>query len=329
MIRSPFRSTLLAASLLAFGCAAQAADKVRWLNDWLPAGDKAAIYLGVQKGLFAAEGIEVDIGSARGGSDVVTKLATASADFGSAGLPALLQARAQGEIPVVALAPIYTRQPDAVFTTEGSGIASLKDLVGKQVATPTFSASNVTWPLLLSSNGIAADDITLIKVDPGAMSAMLATGKVQATLNWVTVAPGFQKALGETGKTLKVLPWSDYGYEGYGLSLIASKRFVDANPELATRFVRAYRKAEDMAIADPAAAAAALKAMVPEADEAQAVAQYKASIALIDNPTTEKVGKRDFDPALLKTTWEWVAKSQDLPLDTLDPASVIDGRFVK
>ncbi len=329
MTFSPLKAALLAAGLFAFAGTSQAADKVRWLNDWLPAGDKAAIYLGVQKGLFAAEGLEVEIGSARGGSDVVTKLATASADFGSASLPALLQARAQGEVPVVALAPIYTRQPDAVFTTEDSGIASIKDLVGKQVATPTFSASNVTWPLVLSNNGIAADAIPLLKVDPGAMTAMLATGKVQATLNWVTVAPGFEKALAETGKKLRVLPWSNYGFDGYGLSLMGSKRFVDAHPEVAERFVRAYQKAEDMAVADPAAAAAALKAMVPEIDEAQAEAQYRASLPLIDNPVSEKLGRKTFDATLLNTTWEWVAKSQNLPLDTLDPASAIDGRFSK
>ena len=41
-----FNKTLLASALLAlFSQTALAADKVRWLNDWLPAGDKAAIYL--------------------------------------------------------------------------------------------------------------------------------------------------------------------------------------------------------------------------------------------------------------------------------------------
>jgi len=325
---SPLKTALLAAGLLA-AATSQAADKVRWLNDWLPAGDKAAIYLGVQKGLFADAGIEVEISSARGGSDVVTKLATASADFGSAGLPSVMQARAQGPVPVIALAPIYTRQPDAVFTTSDSGINSLQDLVGKQVATPTFSASNVTWPLVLRKNGIDPDSVKLLKVDPGALSAMLATGKVEATLNWLTVAPGFEKALAEAGKTLKVIPWSNSGFEGYGLSLVASQKYVDAHPDVTQRFVTAYRKAEAMAVADPAAAAAALKAMVPEVDVAQAEAQYKASVPLIDNPTTEQAGSGHFSPTLLQATWEWVARAQELPMDAIDPASVVDERFVK
>ena len=319
-----FKKPLLASALLAlFSQSALAADKVRWLNDWLPAGDKAAIYLGVEQGLFAAEGIDVEIASARGGSDVVTKLATNSADFGSAGLASLLQAKAQGEVPVVAVAPIYNKQPDAFFTTEGSGIESFKDIVGKTVATPTFSASNVVWPLLLERNGIDPNSVKLLKLDPGALAPMLATGKVDATINWLTVAPGFVRALGEADKTLKTIPWSEYGFEGYGLSLVASQRFVQSHPEVAKKFVKAYQQAQKNAIADPAAAAAALKKMVAEVDEQQAEEQFAASVPLMQNEISaaESAG---FDAKRLATTWEWVAKAQGMQVDALDPASAID-----
>ena len=319
-----FKKTLVASALLAlFSQTALAADKVRWLNDWLPAGDKAAIYLGVEQGLFAAEGIEVEIASARGGSDVVTKLATNSADFGSAGLASLLQAKAQGEVPVVAVAPIYNKQPDAFFTTEGSGIESFKDIVDKTVATPTFSASNVVWALLLERNGIDPNSVKLLKLDPGALAPMLATGKVDATINWLTVAPGFVRALGEADKTLKTIPWSEYGFEGYGLSLVASQRFVQSHPEVAKKFVKAYQQAQKNAIADPAAAAAALKKMVAEVDQQQAEEQFAASVPLMQNEISAAEGT-GFDAKRLATTWEWVAKAQGMRIDALDPASAID-----
>ncbi len=319
-----FKKTLIASALLAlFSHSVLAADKVRWLNDWLPAGDKAAIYLGVEQGLFAAEDIEVEIASARGGSDVVTKLATNSADFGSAGLASLLQAKAQGDVPVVAVAPIYNKQPDAFFTAEGSGIASFKDIVGKTVATPTFSASNVVWPLLLERNGIDPASVRLLKVDPGALAPMLATGKVDATINWLTVAPGFVRALGEADKTLTTIPWSEYGFEGYGLSLVASQRFVQNNPEVAKKFVKAYQQAQANAIADPAAAAAALKKMVSEVDEQQAEEQFAASVPLMQNEISAAEGS-GFDAQRLATTWEWVAKAQGMAVDSLDPASAVD-----
>ncbi|MGA2127332.1 MAG: ABC transporter substrate-binding protein, partial [Xanthobacteraceae bacterium] len=210
------RSATAAALLIGANVAVAAAEKVTFMIDWLPAGDKAVPYLGVQKGLFAAEGLEVTIQSGRGSSDVVTKLGTGAADIGTGGLSALLQARAQSQVPVKAVLSIYTLQPDAIFTTEGSGITSLKDLVGKKIATATFSSSNVVWPLLLQSNGVDPATVDLLKADPGALAPMLATGQVVATINWVTVAPAFEKPLGETGKKLKTIPWSEYGFQGYG-----------------------------------------------------------------------------------------------------------------
>jgi len=323
-----FRGLAAACLLAATSSFALAADKITFSIDWLPAGDKAVPYLAIQKGLFAAEGLDVSIQVGRGSSDVITKLATGTVDIGTGGLAALLQARAQDNVPVKAIYSVYTLQPDAIFTTADSGIASLKDLVGKKVATATFSSSNVVWPLVLESNGIDPAKIDLIKVDPGAMGPMLATGKVAATINWVTVAPAFEGPLGETGKKLKTLEWSNYGFDGYGLSVFASEKMIKERPEVVRKFLKAYAKATDMAIADPAAAAAALKAMVPEVDVAVATKQFAASVPLTVNAISKKDGMGVFEKTLLVKTWEWTAKSQKIALDKLDPSVAVDGSFV-
>ena len=316
------------ALLIGANAAAVAAEKVVFMIDWLPAGDKAVPYLGVQEGLFAAEGLEVTIQSGRGSSDVVTKLGTGAADLGTGGLAALLQARAQTPVAVKAVASIYTLQPDAIFTTEGSGISSLKDVAGKTVATATFSSSNVVWPLVLRANEIDPAKVDLLKADPGALAPMLAAGKVAATINWVTVAPAFIKPLAETGKKLKVIAWSDYGFDGYGLSVFASEKMLTERPETVKKFMRAYMKATAKAIADPMAAAMALKAMVPEVDVEVARAQFAASVPLIVNAISKKDGEGAFDKALLAKTWKWTAEAQNMPLDKLDPETAVDRSFL-
>ncbi len=316
------------ALLLGASAPAVAAEKIVFMIDWLPAGDKAVPYLGVQRGLFAAEGLEVTIQSGRGSSDVVTKLGTGAADLGTGGLAALLQARAQTPVAVKALASIYTLQPDAIFTTEGSGISTLKDLAGKTVATATFSSSNVSWPLVLKANGIDPAKVDLLKADPGALAPMLAAGKVAATINWVTVAPAFVKPLAETGKKLKVIAWSDHGFDGYGLSVFASEKILTQRPETVKKFMRAYMKATAAAIADPMAAAKALKAMVPEVDVEVARAQFAASIPLIVNSISKKDGEGAFEKALLAKTWKWTAEAQNMPLDKIDPETAVDRSFL-
>jgi len=316
------------ALLLGAKAPAVAAEKIVFMIDWLPAGDKAVPYLGVQEGLFAAEGLEVTIQSGRGSSDVVTKLGTGAADLGTGGLAALLQARAQTPVAVKALASIYTLQPDAIFTTEGSGISTLKDVAGKTVATATFSSSNVSWPLVLKANEIDPAKVDLLKADPGALAPMLAAGKVAATINWVTVAPAFAKPLAETGKKLKVIAWSDYGFDGYGLSVFASEKILTERPETVKKFMRAYMKATAAAIADPMAAAKALKVMVPEVDVEVARAQFASSIPLIVNSISKKDGEGAFEKALLAKTWKWTAEAQNMPLDKIDPETAVDRSFL-
>lgn len=327
MTRFPTRLAAALGLTLALAGAARA-EPLTFLIDWLPAGDKAAIYLGVEKGLFKAQGLEVTVQSGRGSSDVVTKLGTGAADMGTGGLAALLQAKAQSGVPVTAVMAVYTKQPDAIFTTTDSGVSSLKDLVGKTIATATFSSSNVAWPLVLKANGVAADAIKVLKVDPGALAPLLAAGKVAATINWLTVAPAFQGPLREAGKTFKALPWSESGYEGYGLSVFASDRMIAQRPDAVRKFLAAYARATEMANADPEAAARALKAAVPEVEVARAAEEWTASVPLIDNALARKDGPGVFEPGLLKTTWTWVAESQGIPVASFDPAKAVTGAFL-
>ena len=64
----------LAAALLACASlASHAADKVIFQLDWVPGGDKSAIYAAVKQGFFAAEGLDVTLQSGRGSSDAITK----------------------------------------------------------------------------------------------------------------------------------------------------------------------------------------------------------------------------------------------------------------
>ena len=77
---------------------AAAADEVTYQLDWLPGGDKAPVYTGIQQGFFAAEDLEVSIASGRGSTDAITKIATGQADIGSADIGALMAARAQDTV---------------------------------------------------------------------------------------------------------------------------------------------------------------------------------------------------------------------------------------
>ena len=141
------RRVLASLAVLTLFCwcrrAGVAAEKITFLIDWLPAGDKAVPYLEVQKGVFAEEGARRrhSIGPRllrRG--DQARHRRRRHGNRWPCRAPASARAKPSA---VKAILSIYTLQPDAIFTTEEFGIATLKDVAGKNIATATFSSSNV------------------------------------------------------------------------------------------------------------------------------------------------------------------------------------------
>ena len=283
---------LIASLLLAFGSvAAHAADALTVQLDWLPGGDKAFVYAGVQQGFFKAEGLDVKIVPGRGSSDAVTKIASGAADVGFGGISALMMAAAESKspVPVKAVMSLYSNQPDALFTRADSNIKTLKDMEGKTVAMPTFSSSNALWPVVLKKNGVDAEKVKVIKTDPATLAPMLAQGRVDATINWVTVAPAFSAVLKQASKELAVLPWTRFGLDGYGWSVLASDKTMKERPDVLKRYLRALNKSITFSIEQPQKAAEALKAHVPEADVTVVKAEFEASIPLLKNDVSNNL----------------------------------------
>ncbi len=309
---------------LGFVSNARADDKLTYVNDWLPGGDKAIPYYAKEKGFFAKEGLDVTIQTGRGSSEAITKIATGVADVGSGGLAALLQARAESGVPVKAVLGVFTVQPDAIFTIEGSALKSLDDLAGKKIATATFTSSNVIWPLILKAKNIDPATVTLVKVDPGALVPMLASGQVDGTINWTTASPPFVKALATVDKKLSILPWSAAGFDGYGYSVFVGDKLIAEHPDVARRFVKAYIAAAQAALKDPKDVAKSMKAVFPEMDEALVEQQFMTIVPLMQNDISKAEGFGTLDKARLAKTWEWTAKAQNSPLDKIDHEQAVD-----
>lgn len=322
---------LLASLALAFGVtAAHAADSLTVQLDWLPGGDKAFVYAGVQQGFFKAEGLDVKIVPGRGSSDAVTKIASGAADVGFGGISALMMAAAESNspVPVKAVMSLYSKQPDALFTRADSKIKTLKDMEGKTVAMPTFSSSNALWPVVLQKNGVDPAKIKVIKTDPATLAPMLAQGRVDATINWVTVAPAFQAVLKQANKDLAVLPWTQFGLDGYGWSALASDKTIKDRPDVLKRYLRALSKSLAFSIEQPQKAAEALKAQVPEADVAVVKAEFESSIPLLKNEISQREGMGAYEAKLLAATWGWVAKSMNYDIAKINPEQLVDRNFL-
>jgi NitT/TauT family transport system substrate-binding protein len=307
---------------------AGAGDKIVYQLGFLPQGGNANVYVALQKGLFAAENLDVEVLTGRGATDSMTKVATGVADLGEVTFDIYLAANAQGPVPVKAVMPEFTRPPDALLTTTDSGITTLNDVGGRKVATSPFTSSNLVWPVILKHNGVDPSSVTLIKAEPSTLAGMLATNKVDAIINWATGAPAVVPALTAVGKELRVLPWSGSGYEGYSQTVVASSKIIAERPAAVGRFLKVMRQSLQLVYTDPAQAAEIMMKLLPQADLVTLRAQIDACQPYFLNEITRRDGLGVFNAERVKKSWEWVAAVNNYPLSKIDPMSVIDARFV-
>ena len=101
----------LAFALGSWSQAALAEDKVVLQLDWLPTGEHAAYFAGLQRGFFRDAGIDLSITRGYGAGDTVNKVAAGAAKFGVADLGSVLAGRSQQSVPVKASAAVYTYSP--------------------------------------------------------------------------------------------------------------------------------------------------------------------------------------------------------------------------
>jgi NitT/TauT family transport system substrate-binding protein len=303
------------------------AERATVVLDWLPSGTKAVMYVAVAQGFFAREGLDVTIEHGRGTTDAMTKLAVGNSQFATGGMSSLYEAIAESKIPIKAVMSFFSKQPDALFVVKDSKIKSIKDVVGATVGTTTFTSSNTLWPVFLAKNSIEVASVKLMKFDPGAIAAMLGTGRVDATINWVTQAVTFRDVLMQAGKDLRIIPWSEFGLDGYSWSLFVSNAVAKEKPDLVRAFVRAMRKAVEFSMENPSIAGKSVNAIAPTVSVDKATAEFMTTIPLIKNEISDRWGIGAFEPDLLRKTWLWVAESQKYAPERLDPEAAVDRSF--
>src|ERR1700712_3041338 len=122
------RLLLLLAAMLAMA-PASAADKVVLMLNWYVYGEHAPFYYGKEKGLYAAEGIDLEIQEGRGSAVTTQAVAAGSATFGYVDVPTMMRAAIKGA-PVVAVGVLVQVNPMSVMGLEEKNIRKPDDIKG-------------------------------------------------------------------------------------------------------------------------------------------------------------------------------------------------------
>src|SRR5262245_9668273 len=172
----------------AFPAAAEAPGRFTFALNWFAVGDHAAYWVALDRGYFAKAGLDVALENSKGSGDAIAKVDTDRADAGLADAAVVIAALARGaKIRMVGM--VFDKTPLNVFTRTESGIRAPKDLEGKTIAAPPGDSQRLIWPAFVKANGIAADQVTWVNVEPAAKIAALVEKRVDAVADYTTGLP--------------------------------------------------------------------------------------------------------------------------------------------
>jgi NitT/TauT family transport system substrate-binding protein len=248
------------------------ADKVTYLTGFGSFGREAEGWVADKKGFFKDQNIEVTIQAGAAGDSNTALLEADKAQFAIVDFGTLLQQVGTGKhTDIRALAAVQQRTVSSVIALDGKGITSPKDLAGKKIGYAPGSVLYAMFPGYAQLAGIDTSKIQFVTGQPPALPAMLASGQVDALLQYLVGAPAISAAA-KNQKTV-TLPYSDYLADPYGSVLITTTKLINSNPDLVKRFTTALVKGLTYAVNNPTEAGDITHAAVPATLAAPAAAE--------------------------------------------------------
>jgi NitT/TauT family transport system substrate-binding protein len=256
-------------------------DRVTLRLNWYAYGEHAPFAYGVKKGIFEAEGIDLQILEGNGSGPVVQAIGAGSDRFGYADAYAMAGLLAKG-VPVKMIANFVQTSPLSIIFYADKGIRGPKDLEGKKVSFTAGDSIHQAFQALLRVNQVDKAKVQEVYFDPrGKMTALMA-GQVDAMGGYYTTQVGQIEE--QTKKKVGYFRYVDFGVNALSQGLLIHVRHL-SDRDLNCRMVRAASRAWTEAAKNPEDAARALVEMFPKAGSVELnVQQWRDTIQLMSTP---------------------------------------------
>ena len=258
-------------------------------------------FVAANEGIFKKHGLDVEMKLVPNSSTTPAALIADSLQVATPTAPITLQAIEQGlDLAVLAGGSYYAKgiEDVAIMVRPDSPIKSAKDFEGKRVATAGLNAFlHVLFRKWLSENGADYKKVTFTETPFAQQLDVLRSGQVDGIL---AVQPFLARAL-ETNMG-RVIAYYIADLEGETLAgwYVATRKWVQANPQAAAAFAAAIREATEAALKEREIIRKANLVYIPFPAEVQAKfpdARYRAVVA---PDAVEKWNRIALEQAMLK-----------------------------
>jgi NitT/TauT family transport system substrate-binding protein len=256
---------LIIAAMLALAACCPQPNRIRLPMGFVANVQFAPVYVAIEKGYFAEEGIELEFDYSWE-TNGVQLVGAGELPFAIASGDQVLLAREQG-LPVVTFVNWWRRFPVSVVALKESGIEEPAGLAEHKVGIPaTFGASYIGWRALTEAVGLEEGDVALEPIGYTQL-ANLTEGRVDAAVVYANNEPVQLEQMDYEFVQFEVADYATLVSNG----IITNEKTLQENPALARAFARAFLKGLADTLADPDAAFDVCRKYVEGLDENEVV----------------------------------------------------------
>ncbi len=245
--------------------------------------------IAIAKGYFEKElGVKVNIIEFNAG-DIRNALVSKDIDFALLGSSSATLGIASGiDIEMIWIHEVLG-DAERLVARNGSNINSLKDIVGKKIATPFATTTHYSLLKALELNGISEKDITLLDMQMPEVYAAWQRGDIDAAYAWEPTLSNLLK----DGKT--IISSKDMASKGVVTSNVevVRREFASKYPDIVTKYIKAVNKSVKLYNENQAEAVKTISDTL-EITQEEAAKQMKGSIWL--------TAEQQLDPAYFGTS---------------------------
>ena len=300
------RRILLVLALLVAGHAAQAQEKVVFATNWKAQAAHGGFYQALADGTYKRYGLDVEI--RQGGPQVNNRplLPAGRIDFLMTGNLLHSFDNVKNGVPVVVVASMFQKDPQALFAHPGQGYAKFTDLVKTPVAYIAKDAQFSWWAWLKAEYGFKDEQLRPYNYNLGPFLA----DKKSIQQGYAVEEPiSIAKQGGFKPLTFLL---ADYGYSTYSTTIEARRETVAKHPELVRKFVEASIIGwVNYLYGDRRAADALIERDNPEMNDeliAQSIALMK-ELGIVDSGDALKLGIGAMRPERVRDFYDKMVKA--------------------